>query len=224
MTYNTRVLSIDIARGLGIATVVLGHNWIVIHEKGELFRVIYSFHLPLFFFLSGVFLDLRVEWKDFLLSKANSLLKPCFVVLLFALVLKCLLSSLKSGDVGVEWVDVAKIFYGTASVIPWSPLWFLPHLFLVLVFSRWVIDTTAGKPVYFLWVLSVFMLVVGVFLVKSFAEFSPGFFGFSSMGMVGLPWSIDLIFVSSPYVVFGYILRRRVIGFNLNLLLFFCLL
>ncbi|MEO7862090.1 MAG: acyltransferase family protein [Nitrospirales bacterium] len=47
--------TVDIAKGLGILLVVFGHNWIVLHEKGELFRVIFSFHVPLFFFLSGIF-------------------------------------------------------------------------------------------------------------------------------------------------------------------------
>lgn len=35
---NSRVVNVDIARGLGIAAVVLGHNWIVLNDRGELFR------------------------------------------------------------------------------------------------------------------------------------------------------------------------------------------
>lgn len=65
MADGSRVLGIDIARGLGIAAVVLGHNWIVLHEKGELFRVIYSFHLPLFFFFLAYFLSRVWSGKDF---------------------------------------------------------------------------------------------------------------------------------------------------------------
>jgi fucose 4-O-acetylase-like acetyltransferase len=46
-----RNATIDIARGIGIILVVLGHNWLVLEDKGELFRVIYSFHLPRLFFV-----------------------------------------------------------------------------------------------------------------------------------------------------------------------------
>ncbi len=72
---------IDITKGIGIILIVFGHNWIVLHEKGELFRMIFSFHVPLFFFLSGIFLKASTQFRGFLLSRADSLLKPYFVVL-----------------------------------------------------------------------------------------------------------------------------------------------
>jgi polysaccharide biosynthesis protein PslL len=78
-----RNLTVDVAKGIGIILVVLGHNWIVLHEKNDLFRVIFSFHVPLFFFISGLFLKDREGIKDFLISKSDSLLKPYFVVLIF---------------------------------------------------------------------------------------------------------------------------------------------
>lgn len=221
MTANSRIVNIDIARGLGIAAVVLGHNWIVLHDKGALFRVIYSFHLPLFFFLSGVFLNGNVEWRGFLRSKAESLIKPYFVVIFLALLLKYSLLSLKgSGGEGGEFIDIVKIIYGTASIIPWAPLWFLPHLFLVSIFSLWIIKATEGESSYYLWACSVSMLLAGIFFLKQFADWSPGIFGFSSMGNVGLPWSIDLIFVSSPFVIFGYLLRDKIFYFDFNLSVF----
>jgi fucose 4-O-acetylase-like acetyltransferase len=60
----TRVAWVDLARGLGIALVVFGHVWRGLEPTGliadpRLFRAvdagIYLFHMPLFFFLSGVF-------------------------------------------------------------------------------------------------------------------------------------------------------------------------
>lgn len=26
--------------------VVFGHNWIALHDSGELFRIVFSFHMP----------------------------------------------------------------------------------------------------------------------------------------------------------------------------------
>lgn len=62
-TIRTRDLSLDVARGLGIILVVIGHAWRGLESAGmignpDLFRVIdmliYNFHMPLFFLLSGM--------------------------------------------------------------------------------------------------------------------------------------------------------------------------
>ena len=47
---KNRIKSIDIAKAIGIFLIVLGHTL----EFGELRKFIYSFHVPLFFFLSGL--------------------------------------------------------------------------------------------------------------------------------------------------------------------------
>ena len=49
-----RIEQMDIARGMGILLVVLGHNH-VCASGTAIFLSIYSFHIPLFFFLSGLF-------------------------------------------------------------------------------------------------------------------------------------------------------------------------
>lgn len=47
---NNRIKTIDIAKGLGILLVVIGHSM----QTGSYpMRVIWTFHMPLFFFLSG---------------------------------------------------------------------------------------------------------------------------------------------------------------------------
>ena len=51
-----RKVSIDIAKGLGISLVVLGH--LIDYFKADLpgvYPYVYLFHVPLFFFLSGLF-------------------------------------------------------------------------------------------------------------------------------------------------------------------------
>jgi len=86
-----RVAEIDIAKGIGIALVVLGHMvardakplgndwWVVWHEH------LYSFHMAFFFFLSGYvfFLKPANQWVD-RLRKSAAKLVPAY--LLFALI------------------------------------------------------------------------------------------------------------------------------------------
>lgn len=47
--------NLDVLKGLGILLVVIGHSEYVLRGKGELFNLIYSVHMPLFFLISGVF-------------------------------------------------------------------------------------------------------------------------------------------------------------------------
>lgn len=46
-----RNVTIDIARGIGIMAVIAGH---LLYSEGIAYKFIYAFHMPLFFFLSGL--------------------------------------------------------------------------------------------------------------------------------------------------------------------------
>ena len=51
---KNRLTYIDTAKGIGIALVVLGH----LDKTGQLSReMIYAFHMPFFFFISGLFVS-----------------------------------------------------------------------------------------------------------------------------------------------------------------------
>lgn len=82
-TAKERLQWIDISKGLGIIFVVLGHYMQTLHLNfGEvytdIFFWIYSFHMPLFFFLSG-FVYKDYEIKIFLKKKIRGLLLPVIV-------------------------------------------------------------------------------------------------------------------------------------------------
>ena len=53
MTETKRILAFDLLKGVGILLVILGH----IEIPHSLKTVIYSFHMPLFFFVSGCFFN-----------------------------------------------------------------------------------------------------------------------------------------------------------------------
>lgn len=79
-----RLEYIDYAKGIAILLVVIGHllqyNLSGTSSKG-LFDMIYSFHMPLFMFLSGYVASFSIERHvaskcDFIKNKARSLLFP----------------------------------------------------------------------------------------------------------------------------------------------------
>ena len=49
-----RVPYVDIAKGIGIILVVMGHNDFALIAPFA-HKLIYSFHMPMFFFMSGMF-------------------------------------------------------------------------------------------------------------------------------------------------------------------------
>lgn len=49
---NKRLDYLDVAKGIGILLVILGHCQL--GRIGRAHSLIYSFHMPLFFFISGV--------------------------------------------------------------------------------------------------------------------------------------------------------------------------
>ena len=70
-----RFFEIDIAKGIGIVLVVLGHA-LAYGCPNRLFTMIYAFHMPLFFFLSGFVFKPKNSVFDFVLGKIKSLLLP----------------------------------------------------------------------------------------------------------------------------------------------------
>lgn len=195
---SQRNQTIDMAKGFGMLLVVLGHSPIVQQEKGELYRLIFSFHMPLFFFLSGVFLNSSKSLGSSMVEKGGTLLKPYFVTLLSLAALHALTKS--QDTVGT----IAGVFYGGGDTIEWSPLWFLPHLFVVSLFS-WVMVNAVLKrmrPAVFKPVLMLLLFFVGVMLIRHVGPWSFEFLA-QTFTLQGLPWSLDLVPLSASYFLLG---------------------
>lgn len=115
---NTRIDVYDIAKGIGIMLVYIGHAHI--NHNGALFCWIYSFHMPLFFLISGMlFKDKCIKggFVYYSLKKIVNLMIPYF---LFSFVY-LLWTFHSQGNV----LDV--ILHGWGRI----PLWFIPVLFMI---------------------------------------------------------------------------------------------
>ena len=196
---SKRIEYIDIARGIGILLVVLGHNdFAQISPLG--YRLIYSFHMPLFFFLSGYFLNVSIPFVDFLKKRFNSLLKPyLFTVFLIYF------TSISFGKMGLvtAFQRIAKALYASTIYIDWVQLWFLPHLFVVslyaflflMIFNRW--DNR-----YIRWGALVTTLILSSFWLHDFYPFTLSVFG-RQYELFGLPFNLDLVLLSSFFFLSG---------------------
>ena len=202
-----RIGWVDAAKGIGILLVVLGHNQINSIAPG-LHDTIYSFHMPLFFILAGMFLKPEQSFLTLLKRRFFSTLRPYLLVLGIIYGLTFLFT--KAATVVVLTRLFKALFYALPNYFDtWMPLWFLPHLFLVSLFT-WLIIRLVYRHIGPIWLRVIFlggMLFCGVLALTFFAKINFMLFGkLEIKGM--LPWSADLLLLTSAFFLMGYELRR----------------
>lgn len=141
--FNTTVLKekryswIDYLRGIAIILVVYHHVRIGIERTHikvpealvEANMIFYSFRMPLFFLLSGIFINLafaKKSFKELVSSKFEKLLYPYFIWVFIQVTLQIVLSDFTNSQRGLE--DYTYIFYHPRYL---DQFWYLPALFNV---------------------------------------------------------------------------------------------
>jgi acyltransferase len=145
----------DIARGIGIIFIIYGHL-----IGGHGFRyILYSFHIPLFFFLSGFVYNHQKyqNFFNFLKRTVKGILVPYFI---FAFICFAIwLSGLKNPNIFSSEVtkQFLSIFYGNSNdglMVFNNILWFLPALFVTKILFAVIIKLTVKtKPLIFIMIL-----------------------------------------------------------------------
>ena len=134
--------NIDILKGLGIIFVVMGHSGG--YGSGSLSGYIYSFHMPLFFFISGYLLKIDKKPIDFIKRKITTILIPYTLFFAFSFIwINTVYATIHKAPIfsfPFEKIDFFKALIlsgGYLEKIPLNnfPLWFLPHLFIALIIS-----------------------------------------------------------------------------------------
>lgn len=214
-----RLAFIDIAKGLGIILIVLGHNQVFGFRFPDVRDFLTAFRLPFFFFMAGVTFSVGSKsLGQIALRRADAWLKPLVVVVLVTGLLDTTLR-------GVTWESVfLGLAYPTGFTIDPLPLWFLAHLWLLYLFCTMLLKAdgrlydTAPKRVILLLVLA----TSGYFLMNAFAsasevpacrvqtEFSTNLF------QCGLPFSADIVLLTSFYFLLGNFLSKHIKYFQIN--------
>ena len=196
---------IDVAKGLGIVLVVVGHSSIAVSHLAELVRLIYYFHVPLFFFLTGYSSRSGRTVGSVVNGRGKSLLVPYF----FFLILFTGLDVARGKIACSGWEDAARIamgvVYGVGDSIFFTPLWFLLHLFLVCVIAQFMVRTLGdrlGRRSTLFYIFGLYSLgVVLLINVRPVAPFD--FWVVDQRVIVGFPWSLDLAPISLSFFFLG---------------------
>jgi fucose 4-O-acetylase-like acetyltransferase len=201
---SKRIEYLDIARGIGILLVVLGHNdfeaiSVFVHQ------VIYSFHIPLFFFLSGYFINISIPFFDFFKKRFSSLLKPYFFIIF--LIYFTSVSFEKMGF-NTAITRIVKALYGTGHYIDWVQLWFLPELFVVSLYAFLFITLVSRlQNRWIRWGILLATLALSLPFLDAFYPFPISIFG-KQYELYGLPLGLDLIFLSGFFFILGNEVRQ----------------
>src|SRR6266508_2704332 len=139
-----RVEYVDIVKGIGIVLVVMGHNDFALISPFA-HKLIYSFHMPMFFFMSGMFFRPDVPFWSFLWNRFNRVLKPFFSILLLIY-----FASISFSKVSLVMATrrLLKATYANGHYLDWVQLWFLPHLFAVSLFAFIFCKVMKQTPLY----------------------------------------------------------------------------
>ena len=147
MTQKQRVGWIDITRGICILAIVLGHVW----NFGYIRQYLFSFHVPIFFFLSGLCFRYTGNIKEYLLKKVRTIAVPYIffsVVSIFIFFAAGLLVKRVNDIMDCSPINNLLIMlYGNSKpdVMKYnSPLWFLACFFCVNIIA-YCIETVYAK-------------------------------------------------------------------------------
>jgi fucose 4-O-acetylase-like acetyltransferase len=214
---TSRIGYIDVARGIGILLVVLAHNDLALVSL-LLYRFIYSFHMPLFFFLSGYFLRTDISFPRFLGRRFNTVLKPyLFTILLIYL------TSVSFSNMSFKTAlgRMGKAMYASGLYIDWVQLWFLPSLFVTSLFAfllyRLLLRRMNSR--WMRWLLLLGMAAIGVYFLDAFYPYSLSLLG-KRYELYGLPYSLDLVLLTGFYYLLGSEIRQLSLTDLLNSLWF----
>lgn len=193
---NKRLDSFDIAKGIAILCVILGHLGIY-----NIVRTVYVFHMPIFFIISGYFLSQRQEFKTFCKNKARGLLLPYYCTCFFICILSIPLAIfLKHSVLKTVWNWIGGSLYAAGIVevhglIPHMPifigaLWFLWALFWGLLAVRWILDTFPEK--YHLLIIA-----------------SVAWIGYQTAQTIWLPLDIQAGLTAMIFIYIGYVAKKE---------------
>lgn len=193
---NKRLNWLDVGKGLGMILVMLGHTNI----PSPLKAFIYTFHMPLFFFLSGYLFSVGKypNFKFFLSKKISSLLVPYLFFSILAYV--WFIITFKSGLVHYH-DNLLKPLFGTIVAIrnsEWTihsgTLWFLVCLFCTeLIFYIITRKFHTHKSIA---IVLLFTSIMGYL--------------YNKLVGIPLPWSLDITMISVSFYGIGYLCKENI--------------
>lgn len=184
-----RIKFIDISRGIAIIFMVITH-----YKYGFGRDVIFSFHMPLFIIISGMFFSEKYTFKEICEKICKTLLIPYIITMLIG---NILIKTLY--NINIDLLTTLKqIFYGYPTVYLFDKsstvdvLWFLPFLACIKILF-YILKKLSKNDDTLLAIFCLFFTALGLQL---------------SNLRIYLCWNLDVAFVSIIFYYIGYIIKK----------------
>lgn len=188
-----RLLWPDVAKGIGIIAIIIGHMGI-----NNINRIVFLFHVPLFYVISGYFLNPQKKFETMVRGKIKTLILPyiytCVAMCVFG-GLKAMLESQSSVSALKFWMFAALYGAGTTWENPFyipqiGAIWFLLALFQGIVITWWCLQKIEKH----------FFVLLGLVGISLFIS-----------QYIWLPFSVLTGPIAAVYILLGY--EARKLGF-----------
>lgn len=187
-----RMNYIDVAKGIGIILVVFAH----VNYTPEVLVFIYSFHMPLFFLISGMLFD-KNKYPDFI-SFFKRRIKTLFIPYVIYEVISIIwlyISERLFSDIYQVTKEEYIEFFKQIFISNWSgthvnqPLWFVPCLFLVEILYYFISKMKKSFRI----PICIVFVGIGWILESGFLPFDNKL----------LPWSLDSALFALGFYAIG---------------------
>lgn len=186
---------IDIAKGIGIIFVMLGHTVI----GPVITKYTYIFNLPVFIFLSGYLFNLS-KFKDFwqfIRLRAKAIMIPYVGLSIISIVFYKFYYNMPIYDYTTMVNMIVAFIKATRTQIFYNiPLWFLPTLFFIEI-AFYLIRKINNK--YLEWIIVI--ILSSYFVIKWDTLYNPKLF-----------WTIDTGCFYLLFFALGYYLRQNILN------------
>jgi len=181
---------IDMLKGFGIFLVVLGHT----HIGEEMAKFIFSFHMPLFFFISGFLFNKDIPFIIFLKSKFKRIINPYLFFSLSSFLLYWIPAKIRNVDNIIGWKEFllgTTLGLSDPPFLSWNiVLWYLPALFCLLILA-YTISKCPGK--------------IGIIIIVILTLTG---FWLSKFNLLYFPYSINSVLSVLPFFYIGLIMKN----------------
>ncbi len=189
-----RIEWVDMLKGFGIILVMLGHA-----PFPEPLRIeLYTFHMPLFFFLSGYVFSIKKysNFKEFLIHKAKTLLLPLMVFSIFMTIVSTIFDILSK--IGYSNLitnlnrNIFDIIFQARGETVVSALWFIGCIFFCQVIFYLILKIVKEDNLKILISINI-VFIIGVI--------------YRILIDTNLPYSIDVSLIAILFLGLGYLFK-----------------
>lgn len=191
---ESRIEWIDIAKGIGIILVIAGHTIYLGYSYP-----IYAFHMPLFFFLSGLVLkDKKEGFVNFWKTKTKSLIRPWFVILTISLFV-CLTIPEWRNQLTLKAV-LSDLYTANTNVFQNSSLWYLVCFYFVLILFYFINKIKVTRVTKFFFYLFAIVLL-----------WSKEVLNMTNLPFHRLPFKIDSALIALFFFILAFRYKEKIL-------------